>query len=366
MYPPITSHIYPVILAGGVGSRLWPRSRQRTPKQFLDLTGGGRSMLQEAFDRVTPLVSVTHILVVTNAEYVDSVAAQLPELPAGNIIAEPAARGSAAAIGLAAIHLARRDPAAIMAVLTADHLIRQPESLRQVLVAAAELAQRGELVTLGIRPSHAETGYGYIEMGDTLGVYNNLPAQRVVRFREKPDRATAEAFVAAGNYAWNSGMFIWQVGAILAEIARQMPALHDTLQGLAPALGTEAEAAAFAQFWLPLQDHTTIDYGVMEGARSVAAFPADLGWDDIGSWAALLAILDKDADGNAVQARHVHVDSHNNLVFSRERLIATVGLQDMVIIDTDDVVLVMPAGRTQDVKQIISQLKERGLQEYLA
>ncbi|MCO6451005.1 MAG: mannose-1-phosphate guanylyltransferase [Caldilineales bacterium] len=365
MYAPITAHLYPVILAGGVGSRLWPRSRKSTPKQFLDLLGDGRSMLQHAYDRVEPLVSPSQMLVITNAEYVSDVAAQLPDLPAENIIAEPVARGSAAAIGLAAIHLARRDPDAIMAVLTADHLMRRPETLRQVLVAAAELAQRGELVTLGIRPSHPETGYGYIEMGETLGVFNHMPAQRVNRFLEKPDLATAQAFVDAGNYAWNSGMFIWRVDTILAEFEQQMPPLHHTLQGLRPALGTDAEADAFAQFWMPLTDHSTIDYGVMEGAKSVAVFPADLGWDDIGSWAALLAILEKNTDGNAAQARHVQVDSRNNLIFSAERLIAAVGLEDMIIVDTPDAVLVMPAERAQDVKKVISQLREQGLAHYL-
>ena len=310
-----TTHLYPVILAGGIGSRLWPRSRKGTPKQFLDLSGSGRTMLQDAFDRIRPLVNSDQVYVITNAEYVQTVLQQLPELPAVNVVGEPAARGSAAAIGLAAIHLQARDAEAIMAVLTADHIIRQPEALRQVLLAGAELAQAGELITLGIQPTYAETGYGYIEMGDLLGDYNDRPAYRVRRFREKPDQATAEAFLAAGNYVWNSGMFIWRVDRIMAEFARQMPGLHAALLGLAPTLGSPEEATAFEHYWMPLTGNVAIDYGVMEGAQA-AVFPVDLGWDDVGSWAALLEILPKDDDGNVVHAKHLHYDSSNVLVYS--------------------------------------------------
>ncbi len=358
-------HLYPIILAGGVGSRLWPRSRKTAPKQFLDLTGNRRSMLQEAFDRMTPLVSPEQIFVITNREYVDAVREQLPEIPARNIVGEPAARGSAAAIGLGAIHLLRRDPQAVMAVLTADHLITRPDVLRQTLRAAAELAQTGELITLGIEPGYPETGYGYIEMGETLGSYQGVTARRVVRFREKPDLATAEAFVAAGNFVWNSGMFIWRADVIMAQFSRHMPRLHHALKHLQPALGGPEETAAFDAYWTPLPGNVTIDYGVMEKAKRVAVFPVDMGWHDIGSWAALLEVLPKDANGNVVQARHLDHDSNNILAFSKNRLIATIGLQDMIVVDTDDVVLVMPADRAQDVKKIIRTLRENGLDHYL-
>ncbi|NOX63730.1 MAG: mannose-1-phosphate guanylyltransferase [Chloroflexi bacterium] len=361
----LIDHLYPVILAGGVGSRLWPRSRKRMPKQFLDLTGNERSMLQEAFDRMAPLVPRDHIYVITNTEYVDTVRKQLPEIPAQNVVGEPAARGSAAAIGLGAIHLQRRDPNAVMAVLTADHLIRKPEMLRRALVGASELAQQGELITLGIRPTYPETGYGYIEMGDELGAFNGLIAHRVKRFREKPDRATAEAFLAAGNFVWNSGMFVWRIDAIMAEFERQMPALFTALRGLAPSLMSAGEQAAFERFWMPLEGNVTIDYGVMEGARSVATFPVDLGWDDIGSWAALLEVLPKDRDGNVAHAQHLHHDSSNVLVFSRDRLIATIGLKDMIVVDAGDAILVMPADRAQDVKKLIEELRANGLERYL-
>ncbi len=360
-----TDHLYPVILAGGVGSRLWPRSRKTAPKQFLDLTGNQRSMLQEAFDRMTPLVPPEHIFVITNREYVDAVRDQLPEMPPQNIVGEPAARGSAAAIGLGAIHLLRSDPQAVMAVLTADHLIQKPEILRQTLAAGSELAQAGELITLGIEPAYPETGYGYIEMGETLGAYQGMTARRVRRFREKPDLATAEAFLAAGNFVWNSGMFIWRADVIMAQFARHMPQLHTALQRLLPALGEKDEKAAFEQHWMPLEGNVTIDYGIMEKAERVAVFPVDMGWHDIGSWAALLEVLPKDANGNAVQARHLDYDSNNILAFSKNRLIATIGLQDMIVVDTDDVLLVMPADRAQDVKKIIRSLKENGLDHYL-
>ncbi len=361
----LVSHLYPVILAGGVGSRLWPRSRRSTPKQFLDLTGSERTLLQQACDRMAPLVPLDHVYVVTNVEYIDSVAGQLPDLPRANIIGEPAARGSAAAIGLGAIHLLRRDPQAVMAVLTADHLIRKADALRQTLVAAAELAQTGQLITLGIESTYPEIGYGYVEMGEALGVYNRRQARTVLGFREKPDRATAEAFLAAGNYAWNSGMFVWRVDAILAEFARYMPELRAALDALSAQLGGSGEGAAFATHWMPLDGSITIDYGVMEKAGNVAVFPADLGWDDIGSWAALLDVLPKDGDGNVSQANYVQHDSSNVLVFSRDRLIATIGLHDMIIVDTPDALLVMPAARAQDVKRVLDQLKARGQASYL-
>ena len=360
-----TDHLYPVILAGGVGSRLWPRSRKSAPKQFLDLTGNHRSMLQEAYDRMTPLVPPDRIFVITNREYVAAVREQLPALPATNIVGEPAARGSAAAVGLGAIHLLRRDPDAVMAVLTADHLINKPEVLRQTLAAGAELAQAGELITLGIQPGYPETGYGYIEMGDVLGDFNGLTARRVRRFREKPDLATAEAFLAAGNFVWNSGMFIWRADVIMAQFQRHMPELHEALTQLQPALSGPDEESAFERYWMPLSGNTTIDYGVMEKADQVAVFPVDLGWNDIGSWAALLEVLPKDANGNVVQARHLDYESTNILAFSKDRLIATIGLQNMIVVDTDDVVLVMPADRAQDVKKIIQSLRQNGMEHYL-
>ncbi|HEY80953.1 MAG TPA: mannose-1-phosphate guanylyltransferase, partial [Caldilineae bacterium] len=258
-----------------------------------------------------------------------------------------------------------RDPHAVMAVLTADHLIRKPDVLRDALMGGAELAQAGELVTLGIRPTYPETGYGYIEMGDELGQFNGLEARRVRRFREKPDLATAQDFLEAGNFVWNSGMFIWRADVIMSQFARFMPKLHAALTALRPALHGAEEDAAFNRFWMPLQGNVTIDYGVMEKAERAAVFPVDLGWHDIGSWAALLEILPKDDDGNVIQARHLHHESSNVLVFSQDRLIATIGLQDMIIVDTGDAVLVMPADRAQEVKKIIQALKDNGLEAYL-
>jgi mannose-1-phosphate guanylyltransferase len=356
----MTDHLYPVIVAGGVGSRLWPRSRKHHPKQFLDLTGNQRSMLQEAYDRMAPLVPPERIFVITNREYTDEVHHQLPDLPRANIVGEPAAKGSAAAIGLGAIHLLRRDPDAVMTVLTADHLIKKPEVLRQTLTGAAELAQSGELITLGIRPSYPETGYGYIEMAASLGRFNGFEAHRVRRFREKPDLQTAEAFLAAGNFVWNSGMFIWRADVIMEKFGQYLPELHQALSHLMPALGGPDEAAAFEAHWMPLTGGVTIDYGVMEKADRVAVFPVDIGWHDIGSWAALLDVLPKDASGNVIQARHLDYDSNNILAFSKSRLIATIGLQDMIVVDTDDAVLVMPADRAQDVKKMAHLLREKG------
>jgi mannose-1-phosphate guanylyltransferase len=357
---------YAVIMAGGIGSRFWPESTPENPKQFLDLTGSGKSLLRETFERINRLVPAGQILVVSNKRYRDIIAGQLPEIHESQILQEPVMRNTAPAILYAVNRIHAFDPQASTVVLPSDHFIADEEQFTKDLQAAFAYADRhDELLTLGIRPSSPHTGYGYIEMGQPIGHFHGLEARRVLRFREKPDRATAEAFLQAGRFVWNSGMFLWRADVIMAQFRRFMPELHAALRGLQPALGTPDEAAAFERHWMPLQGNVTIDYGVMEKADRVAVFPVDLGWHDIGSWTALLDVLPRDEAGNVAQARHLGIDTRNVLVFSEERLIATVGLEDMIIVDAGDALLIMPADRAQDVKKIIQALEDQGLDGYL-
>jgi mannose-1-phosphate guanylyltransferase len=359
-----TEHYFALIMAGGSGTRLWPLSRQARPKQALRLVGD-RTMFQLSVERLAPLFAPERIFVVTAAEQVGTLLQQAPQLPAGNFIVEPLQRGTASAIGLAALYLRRRDPEATMAVLTADQYISDTGTYRAVLAAAYEVAQRGHLVTLGIQPTFPSTGYGYIERGEVLTEINGLTAYRVQAFREKPDTATAESFMADGLHTWNSGMFIWRVDRILAEMHKQMPQFYDQLVQIDAAMGTDREAWVLSYVW-PRVAAQTIDYGIMEGADDVAVIPAEMGWSDIGSWATLLDILPGDQDGNVViDTDHMAVDTSNTLVYGNNRLVATIGLSDVVVVDTDDVLLIAARDRSQDVKKIVEKLRKSGETKYL-
>ncbi len=359
-----TEHYLALIMAGGSGTRLWPLSRKARPKQSLRLVGD-RTMFQLSVERLAPLFSPDHTFVVTAAEQVSVLSRQVPQLPEGNFIVEPLPRGTASAIGLAALYLRRRDSQATMAVLTADHYIADCEAFQRLLAAAHQVAQRGHLVTLGIQPSSASTGYGYIERGEMLAEMDGLTAYRVEAFREKPDAATAEAFVTDGKHTWNSGMFIWRVDRILSEMQQQMPRFYEQLAQIDAALGTDRESRVLGEVW-PLVAAQTIDYGIMEGADDVAVIPADIGWTDIGSWATLLEILPGDADGNVViDTGQLGVDTNRTLIYGNRRLVATIGLSDMIIVDTDDVLLICSRDHVQDVKKIVDKLRAVGETKYL-
>ena len=357
--------MYAVILAGGSGTRLWPRSRQRRPKQLLDLVNSN-TMLQNTVTRIRPLVPEERILVMTGREYVDLVQNQVPLLPAENIIAEPEARGTAPCTGLAAIHVERRAGDDVLIQLHADAHIEKEEEFRQILAAAVQAAQEGHLVTTGIVPRYVETGFGYIQRGQLIAQEAGHPIYRVERFTEKPDPATAKSFVESGQYYWNSGIFIWKTSSILAEFERCQPALYAQLRAIQAVLGTPEEEETTQRIWEGIQTQT-IDVGIMEKAHDVVVIPADIGWSDIGSWASLADILSDTGEGNVVLGNgpHLGLDTKGSLIYSGQRLVATIGLQDLVIVDTDDVLLVCPRDRAQDVKKLVDRLKKEGREEYL-
>lgn len=347
-----------VILAGGVGTRLWPLSRQKRPKQSLNLVGGA-TLFQHAVRRLAPLFPLERIWVVSGGEHVPLLAPQVPELPRDHYLLEPQGRGTAPAIGLAAIHLRWRDPQALMAVLTADHYIADTARFRQVLAAALEVAQRGYLVTLGIPPTAPSSAYGYIEQGEPLETAQGFPVFRVARFTEKPDRATAEQMLASGRFTWNSGMFLWRVERIMEEFARQMPALYAQLEEIAATLGTPAYEQTAERVWAQVTSQT-IDYGIMEGARQVAVIPVDMGWADVGSWGSLVDLLPADEKNNRHLGENVlSLEAEGNLVYSEQRLIACVGVSDLIIVDTEDALLICHKDHEQLVKQVVEQLRQR-------
>ena len=348
--------LYALIMAGGGGTRLWPLSRSAHPKQTLKLFGD-RTMFQLSVDRLLPLLPPEHVFVVTAGEQVEPLAAQYPELPRDNFIVEPMGRGTASCIGLGAMVLHHHDPNAVMAVLTADHFIGLPDAFRAVLRAAQQVAEDGYLVTLGIAPRFASTGYGYIRRGAALGQISGFDYYRVERFTEKPDAPTAEAFVREGVYAWNSGMFIWRADRILEEMRLRMPDLSATLEALSEVWGTPAYAETLARLW-PALHKETIDYGIMEKAAQVAVIPADLAWSDIGAWASVMELHPHDAEGNVLLGDVINIDGANTMVFSQgERLIVTIGVEDLIVVDTPDAVMITRRDQSERVREAVEQLR---------
>ncbi|MCW5876602.1 MAG: mannose-1-phosphate guanylyltransferase [Anaerolineales bacterium] len=358
---------YAVIMAGGGGTRLWPLSRQAVPKQMLPLIADS-TLFQTAVQRLQRVFPPERILVVTSRQQAAQLQEQAPELKPENFLLEPQPRGTAAAIGLAAACLQARDPGAIMAVLTADHYIGNESEFERYLLAAHQLAEGGQLVTLGIEPTYPATQFGYIQLGEALGEVGGFTAHKVLRFKEKPAAAEAAEMLAQGGYAWNSGMFIWKVSRIWEEFQQHMPELHQTLEKIAAAWGGPDFEAVLAHEW-PRIAAQTIDYGVMERAAEVTVIPArDMGWNDVGSWDSLFEVLKVDTNGNLVLSeRHLDIDSRNILIHSngQERMVVTVGVEDIVVVDTGDVLLICSRERSQDLRKVIELLKEKGLQQYL-
>lgn len=361
-----TNELYALILAGGVGTRLWPRSRTTMPKQMLGLTSK-RTMIQQTFDRVREMIPPGNIWVMTNAEYVDLVRSQLPEIPFANVVGEPSPRGTAPAIGLGAQFVAKQNPEGVMFCLHADHFIANEDAYRAAMKSAAALAGEGWLVNLGVTPLRAETGYGYVELGDQVGTFEGQPGYQVVRFREKPDADTAKQFVESGHYLWNSGIFCWRADRIQAEFTRLLPHVQTTLTRIGSAIGSPNFQETLWSEWESLRGETTIDHGIMEHAGQVATVPMDVGWNDVGAWDSLAALLPHDTSGNSVtgEGDTIVLDTENTFVHSEEKLVAVVGVRDLIVVDMNDALLVIHRERAQDVKQIVNELKARGRTDLL-
>lgn len=359
-------HTFAVIMAGGSGTRLWPVSRKKHPKHILPLLGE-RTLFQGTVDRLEGLLSPDHILVVTASGQARILKKQAPQIPENNFLVEPEPRGTAAVVGLAGILLRDRDPEAVMLVLPSDHFIRNRDLFQLVIRAAVQIARKDYLVTLGITPTFAATGYGYIQRGRPLLEESAYPAYRVRKFKEKPTAAQARSMLSDGNHSWNSGMFIWRADRILDEYARQLPELKRALERIGSAWSTVQQQAVLESVWPGLKT-VTIDYGIMEHAERVVVLPAGgLEWSDVGSWDSLFDVLIPDEDGNVVvNSHHLSMETHNSLVYgSHEKLIVTIGVDDLIIIDTPDAMLVCRKDQAQQVRQIISKLKNSDRNHYL-
>jgi len=356
--------MFAVIMAGGRGARFWPRSREKTPKHLLDISSE-RTMIRETVDRIRPLVPAERTLIVTGKSHAAELISQLPEIPPENILIEPVGRNTAPCIGLAALHILRRVPDAVMLVLPSDHRIGDEAEFLRIIQAAAGAASQGDsLVTIGIRPTGPETGYGYIEQGDPFSTSGADEIYRVRSIREKPPREQAERFLAQGGFSWNSGMFVWKASTIVEAIGRFLPDLGQGLLQIREALGTDREEAVVKAVYTE-QRAVSIDYGVMEKAKDVLVIPGAFDWSDLGSWDALWEVSEKDENGNAVRGEFIGVDTADSLIHSSGKLIALVGVKDLLVVETKDALLICRRGRSQDVRKIVETLEKKGLASYL-
>jgi len=353
--------VYAVIMAGGSGTRFWPLSRRAWPKQFLALAGSEESLLQSSVRRIQGLVPSERILVVTSERHSAATRRQLPELPPENVLAEPSGRNTAPCVAWAAAHISARDPRAVMMVLPADHHIGDEAAYRDLLQRGAAAARHAGLVTIGVEPTRPETGYGYIEAGPEL----ERGVRRVQRFVEKPDLARAQQFLRDGGFLWNCGIFFFRADVILAEYERQLPDLYAFARNYSEVLAHGPGESYVAAHYADLTS-ISIDHGIMEHARDVRVVPGSFGWYDIGSWTAAWELAQKDAQGNAALNDVSLIDAKNCYVRAAGgKLVALIGVEDLVVVDTEDALLIMPRQRAQDVRQVIDDLTKRDATKHL-
>lgn len=351
-----------LIMAGGRGERFWPKSRMSLPKQFLSLTDDGKTMIQLTVERILPLVNIEDIYIATNRDYKALVLEQLPNIPEENILCEPVGKNTAPCIGLGAVHIQKKYGDAIMMVLPSDHLIKYTSIFVNTLTDACEVAEQGEnLVTLGITPDSPETGYGYIKFipNQTLG-----RAFAVERFVEKPNLETAKEYVASEQYFWNSGMFIWKVSTILNNMKTFLPNTFEGLERIQAAIGTEQQESVLEKEFYAFQSES-IDYGIMEKADNIYILTGAFGWDDVGSWLAVGRIKTSNEFGNVINGNVVTVNTKNSIIQGGEKLIAMVGVQDMIVVDTEDALLICDKDSAGDIKKVLENLRICNQTKYL-
>lgn len=351
-----------LIMAGGRGERFWPKSRKNLPKQFLSLTSDGKTMIQLTVERILPLVSMEDIYIATNSDYKSLILEQLPNIPEENILCEPVSRNTAPCIGLGAVHVSIKYEEAIMIVLPSDHLIRYNSMFINVLKDACDVASNGNnLVTIGITPDYPETGYGYIKFNP-----NNCQGRsfEVERFVEKPNLEVAKEYLASEEYLWNSGMFVWKISSILHNIEQFMPETFLGLSSIKEGIGTSNQDVILEKEYLNFPS-ISIDYGIMEKCDNIFTIPGAFGWDDVGSWLAVERIKKTNEYGNIVDGNVITIDSNNCIIEADKKLIATVGVEDLIIVDTEDATLICDKQSANDIKKILENLKICNRNEYL-
>ena len=354
-------NVYGVIMAGGGGTRFWPLSRQSEPKQLLNLSGKNL-MINETIDRITSVIPKKDIFIVTNKNQVDKMReATSARIATDHILAEPAARNTAACIGYAAIEIIKKYGDGVMCIFPSDHYIKDEMTFANTLQKAIVVAENTDsLLTIGITPNFPSTGYGYIKYDKS----STESCYEVVEFKEKPDYDTAKAYVDSGEYAWNSGMFVWRASVILEKFKIHLPSLYADLMVMAETMNTNKEYDVIDEIY-PKLESISIDYGIMEKSQNVKVIPAEFGWSDVGSWDSLGVLYDEDENGNISNGEYLGIDSNNCIVYAKNKLVATVGVSDIVVVETDDAIMVCPKDKAQDVKKIVDELKLRGKDQYL-
>ena len=358
-------NVYGIIMAGGGGTRFWPLSRQTMPKQLLNLSGND-ALINETINRISSFINKEDIFIVTNEKQKEP----LKEVVAANcldknILLEPAARNTAACIGYAAIEIIKKFGDGVMCVFPADHYIKDEIEFKNILQRAISVVNdTDKLITIGIRPTFPSTGYGYINFDYESSSNYEGQAFDVIEFVEKPNYEKAKAYVESGKYLWNSGMFVWRAATILENFKRFLPKVYNKLEEFSKYLGTDKETAKLKEIY-PTIPSISIDYGIMERSDDVLVIPGDFGWNDVGSWDALGALYEPDENGNIIKGEQINIDTENSILFSDKRLIATIGLKDIIVVETDDAVLVCSKNRSQDVKKIVEKLQEQGKEEYI-
>lgn len=351
-----------LIMAGGKGERFWPRSRVTLPKQFLSLTDDGKTMIQLTVERISPLVELEDVYIATNKNYKELVKQQLPGIPEENILCEPVGRNTAPCIGLGAVHVAKKYDDAVMIVLPSDHLIKNNDIFIETFENACNIAEEGaNLVTVGITPNYPETGYGYIKYDASA---KSGAGYDVQKFVEKPNLETAKSYLEDGTYLWNSGMFVWRVSTILDCFKAYMPSTYEGLMKIKDSVGTSEQDTVLEKEF-PNLESQSVDYGIMEKAENIYILPGSFGWDDVGSWLAVGRIKKNDENGNVVNGNVVTVNTKDCVIEGADKLIATVGLRDIVIVDTKDATLVTTKENAGEIKQVLAKLRENGKNEYL-